>query len=157
MAADALAEECKTDQSHRTIHLPSDAIEALQRHRDRQGAERLAAGDGYRDHGLIFADPSGEPLRADGVYKYHWLPMLKRLKLPRITIHGARHSYATMLLEEGVPMKVVQEALGHSSISVTADIYSHVTPLLRKQAAGALAAHLAKTRSNTESGEGQIT
>jgi integrase len=86
--------------------------------------EKLVAGDGYHDTGLVFADPRGTPLRADGLYKYHWQPMLKRLKLPPVRLYDARHSAATMFLEAGVPMKVVQEVLGHSSMAVTSDVYS---------------------------------
>jgi len=104
--------------------------------------ERLVAGESYADHNLVFADPLGGPWRVDGVHKYHWLPMLKRLKLPRVRLYDARHSCATMLLEAGQPMRVVQEVLGHASMTLTADTYSHVTPAFKRQAADALAAYL---------------
>ena len=74
--------------------------------------------------------------------KYQWHPMLARLKLPRVKLHGACHTAATLLLEAGQPLKVVQEMLGHSSITVTSDIYSHVTPAFARQAADALAEYL---------------
>jgi site-specific recombinase XerD len=93
-------------------------------------------------------------LRGDGVTKYAWGPTLARLKLPPVKLHGARHSCATMLLEAGVPMKVVQETLGHSSITVTGDLYSHVTSAFKRQAADALAAHLAQSQNSTESADG---
>jgi integrase len=137
-----LVEDCKTDKSRRSVPLLVRTVQALQIHRDRQGAERLALADGYRDHNFVFANDRGEPLRGDGLYKYHWLPALTRLKLLRIRLHDARHSAATMLLEAGVPLKVVQEMLGHSSITVTGDLYSHVRPAFARQAADALAAHL---------------
>jgi integrase len=76
------------------------------------------------------------------VHKYHWLPMLKHLGLPRVRLYDARHSCATMLLESGAPMKVVQEILGHASMTLTADTYSHVTAAFKRQAADALAAYL---------------
>jgi integrase len=135
-------EDCKTEKSRRAVHVPASTTAALVRHRDRQGAERLAAGNRYRDHGFVFADGQGEPLRGDGVTKYAWVPMLKRLGLPGIKLHGARHTAATLLLEAGQPLKVVQEMLGHSSITVTGDIYSHVRPAFARQAADALAAYL---------------
>ena len=135
-------EECKTATSHRTIPLLPVTVDALLEHRDRQSVERLMAGDGYVQHHFVFADERGEPLRGDGVTKYHWRPMLARLNLPPVTLHGARHTAATMLLEAGVPMKVVQTVLGHSSIAVTADIYSHVAPAFARQAADALADYL---------------
>ena len=132
-------EDCKTAKGRRVVPLIPLAVDALTRHRDRQQVERLIAGEGYREAGFVFADPRGNPLRADGLYKYHWQPMLKRLNLPPVRLYDARHSAATMLLESGVPMKVVQEVLGHSSMAVTADVYSHVTPAFKRQAADALA------------------
>lgn len=137
-----VVEECKTDKSRRVVPLVSLAVEALARHHDRQEVERLVAGDSHTDAGLVFADSRGEPWRADGVHKYHWLPTLARLNLPRVRLYDARHSCATMLLESGVPMRVVQEVLGHASMVLTADTYSHVTPAFKRQAADALAAHL---------------
>ncbi len=117
------------------------AIEALARHRDRQAVERVTA-TRYADLDLVFADGQGEPGRADGVHKYHWLPTLVRSKVPRVRLYDARHSCATMLLESGVPMRVVQEVLGHASMVLTADTYSHVSPAFKRQAADALAAYL---------------
>ena len=94
----------------------------------------------------MFADEAGEPWRADGVTKYVWTPMLERLQLLAVRLYDARHSCATMLLEAGQPMKVVQEILGHASMILTADTYSHVTPAFKRQAADALAAHLERAR-----------
>ncbi len=105
----------------------------------REGDRR---GRAIEDNGLVFADARGNPLRGDGLYKYFWRPLLRRLGLPQVRLYDARHSAATMLLEAGVPMKVVQEVLGHSSMAVTADVYSHVTHAFKRQAADALAAHL---------------
>jgi integrase len=132
-------------------------VQALARHHDRQAVERLVAGEGYSDRGLVFADPRGGALRGGGMYKYFWLPMLRRLKLPTVRLYDARHRAATMLLEGGGPMKVVQEVLGHSSMAVTADVYSHLTPAFKRQAADALATYLEQTRNHTESGEGQVS
>lgn len=150
-----VAEDVKTAKGRRVVPLVPATVDALIRHRDRQAVERLVAGDGYWDHGLVFADPRGGALRGDGLYKYHWRPLLRRLALPPVRLYDARHSAATMLLESGVPMKVVQEVLGHSSMAVTADVYSHVTPGFKRQAADALASYLAQTRNNTESGQGE--
>jgi integrase len=141
-----VVEECKTERSRRVVPLVALAIDALARHRDRQAVERLVAGEGYAAHGFVFADARGEPWRADGVSKYAWSPMLRRLKLPTVRLYDARHSCATMLLEADVHMKVVQELLGHASMTLTADTYSHVTPAFKRQAADALAAHLERAR-----------
>lgn len=140
-----VVEECKTERSRRVVPLVALATEALARHRDRQAVERVTA-TRYADLDLVFADELGEPWRADGVHKYHWLPTLTRLDLPRVRLYDARHSCATMLLESGVPMRVVQEVLGHASMVLTADTYSHVSPAFKRQAADALAAHLGGAR-----------
>jgi integrase len=82
-------------------------------------------------------------LQGTVVFKYHWLPTLTRLKLPRVRIHDLRHSAATLWLETGLPLKLVQELLGHASMTITADVYSHILPEYRRAAADVLAAHLA--------------
>jgi integrase len=135
-------EECKTDRSRRVVPLIAAAVEAITRHRDRQAVERVIAGEGYAAHDFVFADARGEPWRADGISKYAWTPTLQRLKLPAIRLYDCRHTAATMLLEAGVPMKVVQQLLGHASMTLTADTYSHVTPAFKRQAADALTAQL---------------
>ena len=85
-------------------------------------------------------------MRADGVYKYHWLPMLARLKLPRVRKHDCRHSAATIMLEAGLPMKVVSELLGQSMMRLTSDLYSHVLPKYRRRAADDLVAYLERAQ-----------
>jgi integrase len=82
-------------------------------------------------------------LQGTVVFKYHWLPTLTRLKLPRVRIHDLRHSAATLWLEAGLPLKLVQELLGHASMTITADVYSHILSEYRRAAADVLAAHLA--------------
>lgn len=137
-----LLEDTKTDKSRRAVPLLAETVDALARQRDRQAVERLVAGERYAPDNFLFADAMGAPLRADGVHKYHWLPMLRRVGLPAVRLYDARHSCATMLLEAGVPMKAVQELLGHASMTLTADTYSHVTPAFKRQAADALTAYL---------------
>jgi integrase len=130
-------EDTKTEKSRCAVPLVAATIDALLRQRDRQAVERLVAGDRYAPDSFVFADTAGAPLRADGVHKYHWLPMLRRQGLPEVRLYDARHSCATMLLEAGVPMKAVQELLGHASMTLTADTYGHVTPAFKRQAADA--------------------
>ena len=125
--------EPKTKKSRRSIVLPSFVLEALQQHRLRQQEERAKAGTNWRERDLIFCASSGMPLNPN-----HVLEALKRgLKeagLPSIRFHDLRHSAATLLLSLGVHPKVVQELLGHSQISMTLDIYSHVLPTMQKEA-----------------------
>jgi integrase len=97
----------------------------------------------YTNHGFVFATATGEPLQGTVVYKYHWRPTLKRLGLSPVRLHDLRHSAATLWLEAGLPLKLVQELLGHASMTITADVYSHILPAYRRQAADVLAAHLA--------------
>jgi integrase len=144
------------DKSRRVVPLVPLAVEALARHRDRQAVERLTA-PRYAAHDFVFADGAGEPWRADGVYKYFWLRSLARLNLPRVRLYDARHSCATMLLESGAPMRVVQEVLGHASMVLTADTYSHVSPAFKRQAADALAEYLGGARTSGGQNEGEIS
>lgn len=78
--------------------------------------------------------------------KYPWLPTLKRLGLPPVRLHDRRHSAATLWLEAGLPLKLVQELLGHASMAITADVYTHILPVYRREAADVLPAHLARAK-----------
>ncbi len=130
--------EPKTAKSRRTVMLPAVAIEALRRQKARQAAARLAAGTAWQDrHNLIFSDALGRPARPDNVSGY-FRAAVDRLGLPHVRFHDLRHSAATLMLSQGVPLKVVSETLGHSSIAITADVYQHVTPDLRREAAEAM-------------------
>jgi integrase len=129
--------EPKTPRSRRTVMLPAVALEALRRQKARQAADRLAAGTAWQDRaGLVFSDPLGRPWAPSAVsHAFHAVAV--RLALP-VRLHDLRHTAASLMLATGVPLKVVSEALGHSSIAITADVYSHVTPDLRREAADAM-------------------
>lgn len=90
----------------------------------RQLEERMAWGDAYQDHDLVFAPEDGTPLRPATVSRRF---ATLRGDLPEMGLHGARHSWATNALSAGVPLKVVSEQFGHSSIAITADTYQHVS------------------------------
>jgi integrase len=139
-------EDPKTDKSRRALPLLARTVDALRWHRTRQDAERITAGGGYTDRGFVFATPTGAPLQGTIVYKYHWQPTLRRLGLPPLRLHDLRHSAATHWLEAGLPLKLVQELLGHASMAITADVYSHILPEYRRHAADVLAAHLEQAR-----------
>ncbi|MGZ6907154.1 MAG: tyrosine-type recombinase/integrase [Acidimicrobiia bacterium] len=94
---------------------------------------------GYRDHGLVFAKVTGEPLHPERVSR-EFDRRVTRWSLPRIPLHGLRHTWATLALRAGVHPRVVQERLGHATIAITLGIYSHVSPKLDADAASLVAA-----------------
>ena len=131
----------KTTGSRRSVKLTGKAIEVLKSHLERQLAEIDRVGSlwspGDAD-GLIFASETGEPLDRRAVTKQKFKPLLKQAKLPEIRFHDLRHTCATLLLTRNVNPKIVSEMLGHSTIAITLDTYSHVLPNMRDQAAAAM-------------------
>src|SRR5262249_46863073 len=128
----------KTVNGTRTVDLDSDTVTALRAHRTRQAAERLQMGAGWTDHGLVFCHVTGTPLHPER-FTRTFLDRARQLGLPPIRLHDLRHTWATLALESGVHPKVVQERLGHANISITLDIYSHVTAGLQADAAAKVA------------------
>ena len=123
----------------RVVMLGRRAIDALTRHRTRQLEQKLAAGSTWPNDvipgqtGLAFTTSAGTPVwpkTLDG----HFKRVLVRAGLPNIRLHDLRHSCATNLLEQGVNAKIVSEMLGHSSISVTVDLYQHVSQTMQESA-----------------------
>jgi len=135
--------EPKTAGSRRHIPLGTIAVDALRRHRVSQAAERLLRGPGWMDNDLVFANEVGKPIEASNLRRRSFEPLLKKAGVPRIRFHDLRHSAATLLLSQGSHPKVVSERLGHSRVSITLDLYSHVTPTLQREAALAFDALMA--------------
>jgi len=115
--------------------LPRAAVAALQTHRARQAEQRLAAGGKWQNHGLIFTSEVGTAINQSNLLSKSFYPLLKKAEVPRIRFHDLRHTAATLLLQQGVHPKIVQERLGHSRISMTLDTYSHVLPAMQQEAA----------------------
>lgn len=119
----------KTAKSRRSITLPQRAVNALRNHRERQLGEATTE--------LVFASETGEPLD-----RYHvrrrFKALLKRANLPQVRFHDLRHIGATVLLSKNVNPKIVSEMLGHATIAITLDTYSHVLPNMGDAAAGAM-------------------
>jgi integrase len=136
-----LFQEPKTDQSRRTIPVPADIVEALKHHKARQAQERLLMGEAYIDNGLVFCQANGQPIDPRN-FTRHFERLLKQADVPRIRFHDSRHTFATLMLELGEAPKTVQTMLGHTKISTTLDIYSHVSLDLEKRAAAKLNAVL---------------
>jgi integrase len=131
----------KTPRGRRTIHLAPSAAEALRRVRKSQAERRLAAGEGWSDEDFVFDAGDGRPMRTD-VVSSAFRALVKDAHLPRVRFHDLRHGFATQLLASGVHPKVVSEALGHASVSLTLDVYSHVLPSMGAQTARAIEAAL---------------
>ena len=136
--------EPKTAASRRRIALPPSAVASLRRHRARQLAHILAVRPAYDDQGLVFATPLGAPIHPNTLYA-RFAALIAKAKLPPIRFHDLRHTHASLLLAAGVHPKIVQERLGHGSIALTLDLYSHVSADLQERAAQALDAALGTT------------
>lgn len=129
----------KTKNSRRRIALmPSDA-KLLKEFRAYQRAYAEELGDMFNSHDLVFTSTLGCPLSPTNFNRRYFAPLLKRCHIPKgFTFHGLRHTHATLLLQQGVNPKIVQERLGHSSIKVTMDTYSHVLPDMQQVAVAAM-------------------
>jgi integrase len=128
----------KTTASRRSVTLTSNSTEALKSHLKHQLGEIDSVGSLWSENGLIFASEMGEPLNRHNLTRRSFKPLLKRAGLPQIRFHDLRHTCATLLLTRNVNPKIVSEMLGHSSIAITLDTYSHVLPNMRDQAAAAM-------------------
>ena len=125
--------EPKTSRSRRTVHLTSIAVEALTAHQEHTGLLRQMAGDRWRESGLVFTSTVGDGMEA-GVVNDNLRRLLAKAGLRHIRVHDLRHTVATILLQGGVHPKLVQDLLGHSTVTLTLDTYSHVTPALHLEA-----------------------
>jgi integrase len=128
----------KTKGSRRRVSLTEAAAEALKGHLERQLEEIDRAGSLWQENGLVFASETGTPLDRRYLTSRRFKPLLKRAGLPHFRFHDLRHTCATLLLTKNVNPKVVSEMLGHSSIAITLDTYSHVLPNMQDSAARAL-------------------
>jgi integrase len=128
----------KTRKGERIVPLDAQTVEVLRRHRTRQEVERRAWGDAYEDNDLVFCTENGRPLRPDYL-THHWHTLTDRAGLPRIRLHDLRHTHASHALAAGVPIKIVADRLGHSTTTITEDIYTPVVPQVAAEAAELIA------------------
>ena len=128
-------EEPKTKRSRRTIPLTKQVIKDLREHETTQKTQKLKAKPGtYFDQGFVFAASNGEPMDQHHLYNRYFKPLLVKAKLPAIRLYDIRHTCASLLLSAGVNPKIVSERLGHASIVLTLDTYSHVLPDMQQGA-----------------------
>ena len=133
-SGEIIFQQTKTDKSRRMVSLsPSTAI-VLREHREHQEKIRQSFGLTLTDDDLVFCRIDGKPLLPDSI-THAWMKLARRTGLKDIRLHDARHSHASLMLKQGVHPKIVQERLGHSSIQITLDTYSHVAPGLQQAAA----------------------
>jgi integrase len=132
----------------RIVALDSVTVGTLMGHRLRQDAERSTWGDAYADHGLVFAAGTGGPLRPDEVTK-RFAELCDEAGVRRVRLHDLRHGRASLLLAAGVDIAVVSKIMGHGSISITADTYSHMIANMGKAAAEAASALVPRARRDS--------
>jgi integrase len=128
----------KSARSARTISLDSETASSLASFLTRQKGERLRHGPRYQDSGLVVCNEDGSPIHPDRLSD-SFDQAVKRTGLPRLTLHSLRHTHASLAIAAGVPMKVISERLGHASIVITLDLYSHLAPGLDEDAAAKVA------------------
>jgi integrase len=136
----------------RTINLSDDAVQLLREHRRTQAELKIRNRILYHDHGLVFAkdwqdvtrrrDVLGDALQINNLGQRSFAKLIKAANVRSIRFHDLRHTAATLMLQAGVPAKVVQERLGHKRIEMTLNIYAHVLPAMQQEAAMRMAAVL---------------
>jgi integrase len=144
-------EEPKTARSRRTIFLPTAVLQRLAAHKRTQAEARLKVGAAWQALDLVFCGEGGTPHTIPNLTYRYFRPILTKAKLPRIRLYDLRHSCATLLLIAEENPKVVSERLGHSTIVLTLDTYSHVLPTMQ-QGATARLEKLLYTESGAKSG-----
>lgn len=118
----------------RVVALPGLLVEALRRHKAEQAKERLLLGPAYEDHDLVCARLHGTPLAPNEVTA-GFADLVRKSDVPKVRLHDLRHSHATQLLRQKVHPKIVSERLGHATVGITLDVYSHVLPTMQEEAA----------------------
>ena len=157
-AATVTVVKAKTVRGRRTIDLDPGTVAVLREHRAQQRRGRLAAGPAWQEHGALLVHEDGSPINPGSVSRAFTRAVTNcrsddqeqaereqraARPLARVTLHGLRHSHATLLLAESVPLHVVSRRLGHASEAFTAQVYAHVLPQQGEQAAAAFAALVA--------------
>lgn len=127
--------EPKTSQSRRTMPLPASTVKALSEHKRQQRIERLRIGSEWQDNGLVFPTTLGTPYTLSSLTNKSFKPALMKAELTGFNLYSLRHTHATLLLANGENAKVASERLGHSTIVLTLDTYSHVLPDMQQGAA----------------------
>jgi integrase len=135
---EVVVSEPKTAKGRRVIALDATTVCVLKAQASRQLTDQTQCGDDWVDSGYVFTIASGEPLDPEDVTRY-FRQAVKRAMLPQIRLHDLRHTHATLALQAGVHPKVVSERLGHATVAITLDTYSHAIPAMQEEAAALIA------------------
>jgi integrase len=135
---EVVVSEPKTAKGRRVVALDPVTIEVLKAQAARQLDEQKEWEDAWVDSGLVFTLQNGAALDPESVSRY-WRQAVKKAMLPTIRLHDLRHTHATLALQAGVHPKVVSERLGHATVSITLDTYSHAIPAMQEEAAALIA------------------
>jgi integrase len=149
----AIDEDGKTASGRRTVSLDPHTVAVLRGHLAMLDEERMAWGDSYPDHGKLFCFEDGRPIHPDTITR-RFNRLVDRTGLPRITLHGVRHSYATVSVDAGINPKAISERIGHSSVAFTMQTYVQRSgDLVRDASAAATVAELIFSKPVTEEEE----
>lgn len=124
----------KSEAGNRTIEMPSGLATVLKKHRKKQLEDKLFFGSEYKDNNLVCCKQDGSPYNP-GSFSHKFEQFLKKHGLRQIRLHDLRHTNASLMLQYNVPAKVASQRLGHSTVSITLDLYSHVIGNLQTEAA----------------------
>ena len=130
---DTLIQSTKTDSSNRSVPIPKNILNKLKEYKVNQNKKRLSLGELYYESNLVFTTPIGTPINQSNLRKIY-NRILKNANIDRIKFHALRHTYATRLFEQNIQIKTVQVLLGHSDITTTMNIYTHVTEEVKNDA-----------------------
>ncbi|HEX6500092.1 MAG TPA: site-specific integrase [Micromonosporaceae bacterium] len=123
----------KTADSERAVPLPKNLVDVLRDHQAAQLVDKEAAGDAWQEHGMVFATKLGTPIEPRHLNR-HFARLCERAAVRRIRFHDPRHSCATLLYDQGVPIENIQDVLGHSSPTITKTIYVDATREVQREA-----------------------
>lgn len=130
-------DDTKNKSSKRIIKVPASAMELLRAYKAAQAEERLKLGDRWENSGKVFTSWNGKPIHPSTVTN-HFRTIIQKNNLPPVTVHGLRHTNATLMIYNGTNIKTVSARLGHSDVSTTSDIYAHAIKTADEMAAEAL-------------------
>jgi site-specific recombinase XerD len=123
----------KTPKSRRTIPMTDDIIKVLNAHTEKQDKEKFFFREKYQDENLVFCSEDGRRIWPRN-FERQYTNLLKRAGIEHKKLHTTRHTFASMMIEDGEDIRTVQEILGHATLAMTSDIYSHVIEKTKKKA-----------------------